>query len=256
MSANNFSENGYSVLPAHNPEWLLRLRSEVYAITRQLFRNSDTNPESGFNNLHKNLSEMSSGKLNELRMTLIEQLTAECNVKEYVFNAFEPQLISLIGPDVLAQKNCNLVIQAPGDPNPSELHRDAPYNSPYEIVVWVPLVDCLRSKAMYILDEKSTNNAFQRLSSQPDDWIGFERYAKSLASNPAVPFGSALFFHTGCLHGSEVNSENETRVSLNIRYKNLFSPSGLKNQMQYFTPIRTSPLSRLGGRLEAKELLA
>ena len=47
----------------------------------------------------------------------------------------------------------------PNDPNPSEIHRDAPLNSAYEIVAWVPLVDCYKSKAMYILDYPSTKKS-------------------------------------------------------------------------------------------------
>ena len=147
-----------------------------------------------------------------------------------------------------------LVIQVPGDPYPSELHRDAPANSHYEIVVWVPLVDCYATKAMYIVDRANTELALSRLDSNPSDWLGFEHFAKSLAKTPSVAFGQALIFHTGCLHGSEVNEETETRVSLNLRFKNIFTPSGLKNQLQFFRPIIVSEIAILGAAMEARDL--
>jgi sporadic carbohydrate cluster 2OG-Fe(II) oxygenase len=247
-------EKGFVVIDADEPKYLETLRSEVFSIAREIFQLPDTSPEQGFNNFHKNIEGMAPGQLNKLRIDLIQRITADCDVRELVFKAFEKQIFQMLGPDILAQKNCNLVLQPPGDPNPSELHRDAPANSPYEIVVWVPLVDCFGSKAMYILDIKNTERAFAYLDANPADWTGFESYAKSLAVTPAVPFGTALIFHTGCLHGSDINCEHETRVSLNVRYKNIFSPSGLKNQLQFFSPLRVSEVARLGSLLEAREL--
>lgn len=255
MDKSNLFEKGYVVVDADEPGHLITLRSEIFQITKEIFQLSDTDPEYGLNYLHKHIEGMTLGQLNKQRLDLIQRITAECDVRELVFRAFEKQLTQMLGPDILAQRNCNLVLQPPGDPNPSELHRDAPANSPYELVVWVPLVDCFGTKAMYVLDIMNTELAFKYLDANPTDWKGFESYAKSLSTTPVVPFGKALIFHTGCLHGSEINKENETRASLNVRYKNLFSPSGLKNQLQFFSPLRVSEVARLGALLEAKELL-
>lgn len=254
MSKQISLEKGYAVVDADEFEYLEKIRAQIFSLTKEIFRLPDAEPEMGLNNFHKNIEGMPLGQLNKLRIDLIQRITAECDVREQVFKAFEKSLTQLLGPDILAQKNCNLVLQPPGDPNPSELHRDAPANSPYELVVWVPLVDCYGTKAMYMLDLKNTEKAFAHLDANPDDWAGFEQFAKSLSVTPTVPFGKALIFHTGCLHGSEINSEHETRVSLNIRYKNLFSPSGLKNQLQFFSPLRVSDVARLGSLLEAREL--
>lgn len=247
-------EEGYVVVNADEHVFLETLRADIFALIKETFGLLGTEPEDGLNNFHKSVSGMPLGELNARRVDLIQRITNECNVREQVFKAFEGILTRLLGPDILAQRNCNLVLQPPGDPNPSELHRDAPANSPYEVVVWVPLVDCYGTKAMYLLNVEDTEKAFGYLDANPEDWSGFENYAKSLAKTPNVPFGRGLIFHTGCLHGSEVNRENETRVSLNIRYKNLFSPPGLKNQLQFFSPLRISQVARLGSLLEAREL--
>lgn len=254
MNRSTAFESGFAVVDADDAAYLHTLRSEVFRFTKDLFHLRETDPEVGFNSFHRGIDGMTLGELNQSRVELIQRITMECDARELIFKAFEKRIVGMLGPDILAQKGCNLVLQPPGDPNPSELHRDAPANSPYEVVMWVPLVDCFGTKTMYILDILATRRAFERLDANPGDWAGFEAYAKSQAYRPSVRFGQALIFHTGCLHGSDVNSESETRVSLNIRYKNLFSPSGLKNQLQFFTPLRISEVARLGSILEAHEL--
>ena len=37
-------------------------------------------------------------------------------------------------------------------------------------------------------------------------------------------FGQAIIFSPNCLHGNVTNKEKTTRWSINIRYKNLYSP--------------------------------
>ena len=256
MSDNsNTLEKGFIIVQADNTSYLDQVRSEIFKLTREIFQISETDPELGFNNFHRYIGTLTPAQLNTMRIELIKKITDQVDVSELIFRAFEGTLTKLLGPDILAQKTCNLVLQPPNDPNPSELHRDAPANSPYEIVVWLPLVDCYRTKAMYILDIDATTTCLEQLGKNPSNWDDFENHSKKLASNPDVPYGSALLFFTGLLHGSEINQEAETRVTLNIRYKNFFSPSGLKNQLQFFKPLRVSNLTKLGANLELRELL-
>ena len=42
------------------------------------------------------------------------------------------------------------------------------------------------------------------------------------------------------------NLENETRFSLNCRFKGIFTPYGDKKIGEYFEPITLKPMSRLG----------
>ena len=84
-------------------------------------------------------------------------------------------------------------------------------------------VDCYRSKAMYILDFPSTKKSLEFLRKNTENWDKFEVYSKKLRSNPKVKFGQGLFFSSCLIHGSDINREKETRVSLNIRFKSLFS---------------------------------
>jgi len=255
MSPDFFSK-GYAIVEATDRDCLDGLRLGIFKYLAEAFGlDVDQDPEECLNDFHSYLSGLSATEVNSIRMDAIRKISGEIDFSEMIFRAFEGQLSGLLGPDVLAQKTCNIVIQPPGDPNPSELHRDAPLNSPYEIVVWVPFVDCYETKTMYLLDTDATDAALGFLGENPEDWDGFEAFCKQRAIRPRVPYGSALIFFTGLFHGSDINQEAETRVSVNIRYKNLFAPSGLKNQLQFFKLLRSSPLARLGAALEERELL-
>jgi sporadic carbohydrate cluster 2OG-Fe(II) oxygenase len=247
--------DGYATISASSMDPLLELRSEIYALICQEFGIEGADIEASLNGFHKHITSYSLGEFNKKRVGLIQRISAEVDASGLIFSAFENSITQILGPDILAQKGCNLVLQPPLDPNPSELHRDTPANSPYELVVWVPLVNAYATKAMYILTAEDTKKAFDFLEKSPMEWDEFEKKCKSLSRIGTVEFGKALIFNASLLHGSEINNETETRVSLNIRYKNLFSPSGFKNQLQFFKPIRVSDFSRIGSEVEMRELL-
>lgn len=247
--------DGYATISACNLEPLLELRSKIHALICQEFGIEGADIEASLNGFHKHITSYSLGEFNKKRVGLIQRISTEVDASGLIFSAFENSITRILGPDILAQKGCNLVLQPPLDPNPSELHRDTPANSPYELVVWVPLVNAYATKAMYILTAEDTKKAFDFLEKSPMEWDEFEKKCKSLSRISTVEFGKALIFNASLLHGSDINNETETRVSLNIRYKNLFSPSGFKNQLQFFKPIRVSDFARIGSEVEMQDLL-
>ena len=93
--------------------------------------------------------------------------------------------------------------------------------------------DCFKTKAMYLLNHQSTSKLYDKLL-KDNDWESFEKEVASKSEIVPVKFGQALIFSTTVLHGSYINKENETRISLNTRYKNIFSPSGLKKSITIF----------------------
>ena len=245
--------NGYGIFESKNKEVLLKLRLEIYNILKSTFNLNQLDPEMGLNYLHETLKNIDPLDLNRLRMDAISQISDRVNFCELIFLAFEDVIRNLLGPDLLVQKTCNLVIQMPNDPNPSELHRDAPANSPYEIVVWIPLVDCYESKGMYMLSFTDSAKALESLSELSSDWSEFEKKCRLSSVSPPVKFGQSLIFNTACLHGSDINTEKETRVSINVRFKGLFSPGGLKNQLQFFKVLRISEITAYGMAFEKIE---
>jgi len=253
MSWEDFEKNGYGVFRADDMAPLDELRRQIFNKTRDIFGLEGDDPGAAFNSFHK--LSITGAKLNELRVKLIREVTDSVDSGTLIFNAFQSTILSLFGPDLLVQKNTNLVIQQPNDPNPSELHRDAPANSPYEVVVWLPLVDCFGTKSMYILNREKTARALSKLDTAPENWNEFHDYCLETGDNVPAPYGTALLFWTGLFHGSRVNKEKETRFSLNMRYKSLFSPGGLKEPFEFFKIFRTSPLTRLGLEFQKSEAI-
>ena len=242
-------KDGYFVNRTNKIKFLDILKSDLYNLLQEIFNFNCPDIDYGLNNFHKLISNITDPELNEKRVLLINKFNETCNPGNLIFDAFKDNIIKLLGPDLLIQKNCNIVIQKPNDPNPSELHRDAPSNSPYEIVLWIPLVDCYKSKAMYLVDFKNTCKLYQNLEKN-NDWELFENLAKKKSKEIPVRYGEGLFFSTAILHGSNINKEKETRFSLNIRFKNIFSPSGLKNQLQFFNKLQVSDLTEIGSNIE------
>jgi sporadic carbohydrate cluster 2OG-Fe(II) oxygenase len=245
-------KNGFFVKKSKNIEPLNIIKTEVFDLIKEIFHCKSENINDGLNNFHNLIKDVNDAEFNEKRVLLIQKLNKKINIGELLFKSFEDVILNLLGPDILIQKNCNVVIQRPNDPNPSELHRDAPGNSPYEIVLWIPLVDCYKTKAMYVVDYETTQKLYEDLE-KSNDWKLFEKLSIEKSNEISVKFGEALFFSTAILHGSNINKEEETRFSLNIRFKNIFSPSGLKNQLQFFKKLTVSDLVTIGSSLELKK---
>ena len=253
-SEKTFREEGFAIVPADNREALDKLRDEIFQRARRIFGHQQNDPTEFFNQFHK--LAISGAQLNDLRMKLIREVTDEVDSGTLIFDAFRGTILELLGPDLLVQKNTNLVIQQPNDPNPSELHRDAPGNSAFEIVVWLPLVDTYGTKAMYVANRGMTDHALQLLDETVEGYNKFQDYVKTEAPAVSVPYGQGLFFWPGLLHGSHVNTEPETRWSLNLRYKNVFSPNGDKEPFEFFKVFRLSPLAELGAEFQRQKDLA
>lgn len=241
-----FLGKGFEVIQAENLEPLVQLRQRIFEKARELIGPSAggaAGSERFFNQFHK--YEVRGIALNDFRLALIRYCTAQLDVSSAVFNAFANAITGLIGPDIVSQKTVNLVIQQPGDPDVVPTHTDAPGNSPFEIIVWLPLVDVHGTKSMYMLDREKSHIALGLIKEQERGYDNYKRYAAQEGENLHVPWGSACLFWPGLVHGCHLNSENETRWALNHRYKNLFSPVGDKGLGEYFDLFRLSPLTRM-----------
>lgn len=239
----SFERDGYAIVDASDPDSLDGLRDEVVDCIAEILGISadDLGPLDG---LHRHVAPGEPAA--RLRQRLTEQLTRRRRVGRATFDAFSDDLRPLVGNDVLAQRVPNLVVQPPGDPRPTELHRDAPANSPYEVVAWVPFVDCARTKSMYLLDRVMTGQLLDLHRQRADDSGAVQEFLEQHSALVEVRYGQALLFWSGLLHGSWTNEEDTTRLSMNLRFKSLFAPLGIKDPLRYFEVLETSPLTRLG----------
>ncbi len=233
-------EIGWQVVPNNNIKKLKKLRSNVYEIIKDVFELKEKNINKGLNLFHNYTKNINDTDLNSKKIEVIKKISHDHKLVDLIFESFSKHILYLLGRDLLVQKTINVVIQRPGDKNPTIPHRDAPPNSFFELVLWIPLVDCEKSKSMYTIDIKTTSNSLNKLSKNPKNWMKFLNGFKNKKKYPKVKFGKALFFLPYIYHGSDINKTNETRFSLNIRFKNLFSPSGRKFPLHFFRLYKLS----------------
>lgn len=249
--ASGFAERGYCIVPAGDPAALDDLRRSVRDVCHRLLGVPTGDVGDDLDHLHRHLPDPSAAA--RLRTDVTREIGESLGGGRSVFRAFEHQLRPLVGNDVLSQRIPNVVLQPPGDPYPTVLHRDAPANSPYEVVAWVPLVDCFRTKSMYLLDHRSSTDVLDFHHRHPDDADGFRALLDERAEFVSVPYGHALLFWSGLFHGSVVNAEPTTRISLNTRFKHLFAPLGMKDPFRYFEVLETTALTQLGLHFQRTE---
>jgi len=178
---------------------------------------------------------------NKFRLDLIKEMNNISNLNQILFNIFKDDLIEIFGPDISGQKNINLAIQRPRDIDRPQLHRDSPPGSKFEIVVWVPLVDCKKTMNMVFFPMSKTKLIKKFLLK---DGINQTEIAKKYGFKlKNVNYGEYLIFLSKIYHYIPVNLEKSTRWSLNFRYKNTFTPYGKKGYLDYFEPINYSKIT-------------
>ena len=103
-----------------------------------------------FNQIHKKISIR---ELNKFRLNIIKKINHTDKIKIKIHSLSKKYLDILVGNELAIQKRVNLSIQMPKDSSSLlPLHADTWSGvSPFEIVVWLPLVDCFKTKTMYIL---------------------------------------------------------------------------------------------------------
>jgi sporadic carbohydrate cluster 2OG-Fe(II) oxygenase len=143
------------------------------------------------------------------------------------------------------QRKINLSIQLPQDDSSLlPLHSDVWSGcSPFEVVLWIPLVDCKKSNTMFILPKK-INNQFYKKMKKFESVSQIENKTKKYAKWLNIKFGQALIFFHSAMHGNKVNQENSTRWSFNCRFKSIFSPYDYKSVGETFLPITLKPASQ------------
>lgn len=171
--------------------------------------------------------------LNKFRLYVIDYLNSIQCIKASYFSLAKHALEILVGNELSMQRNINLSIQLPKDDSSLlSRHQDVLQgDSLYEVVLWVPLVDCSGTKSMF----------FQKRGSNKEEFIDCK-------------YGECLIFSQNYWHGNVVNETNETRWSMNCRFKSLLSPYGDKKLGEFFEPISIKPATRLGAEYVASAI--
>jgi sporadic carbohydrate cluster 2OG-Fe(II) oxygenase len=187
--------------------------------------------------------------LNKDRISIISMLNSDPWLRPAYYSLARNALNAIVGNELVMQRNVNLSIQLPGDDSSLlPIHGDTwSGDSPYEVVLWVPLVDCYDTKSMYFCDKRvsETTNIYDY-----SDAEALYQAVKDHCTFMDVKYGEALIFSQNIMHGNRVNETNETRWSMNCRFKSALSPYADKKLGEFFEPITLRPATRLGMRYE------
>ena len=246
-----FLENGYVIVTAENQEPLIKVKQIIFEKCKQVFNYEGEDADWFFNNYQ--FHKISPDELNIKRLEIIEYCTHSTEVNELIFEAFKKPIIDLLGRDIMVQKVTNLVIQPPEDLNTSDPHRDTPTDSFYSIVIWVPLNDSYGTKTLKILELEKSKKLIKLIQSNPDNWSEVASTVLEKGISAEVPFGSGIILWPNLYHGSEINTETETRWTLNVRYINAFAPKGHKDPLDILN-YYVSPTTKLALEAEKVEL--
>tara|TARA_Y100000992_G_scaffold254774_1_gene187795 strand:+ start:1764 stop:2495 length:732 start_codon:yes stop_codon:yes gene_type:complete len=230
-------------VPKKNFDHLINFKNLVEKTSNSILKKKEK-----LNNIHNH--NFDKIDFNSFRLKIFNKINKKKNIHEIIFGIYDELIISLIGKDICVQKNINFSIQRPFDQQRAPFHKDSPPNSPYEIVVWLPLVDCFKDMSMYLFDIKKSKKIDQFLSKPSNK--SHDIYAKKNGVCCECKFGELLIFSAPTYHYIPVNSQKDSRWSINCRYKNTFSPNGMKGYLDFFEPLRFSDITKLAIKYEKK----
>jgi len=244
-----FLKQGYYIFNIINYNSLKYISNEIYKLSKIYFNNKRLkipNKKIFFNNTH---SYLPVKDLNDFRIFVYNNLNKIRNFREEYFLLGKEYLDEICGNELCMQNKINLSIQMPKDDSSLlPIHSDVwSGDSPFEVVLWIPLVNCFKTKSMFILSPKANKfyyNNIKRFNTS-DKIFSHARTNKKIKWLN-IKFGQGLIFTQNILHGNTVNYEKSSRWSFNCRFKSVFSPFKDKKIGEFFTPISLKPASIFG----------
>lgn len=242
-----FLEKGYLIVPVEDKPALDFIRDAYENFSAEHLKIEKPNDANRF--LNEIAKLVSPEKLNDLRLAVFNKFNLLPQARAKYFSLARRTLEVLIGNELVMQKRVNISIQLPNDDSSLlPVHSDVwSGDSPFELVLWVPLVDCYKTKSMFLLPPQKDAEFCKKFAeiskkSAEDLYKLIEPHVIWLD----IPYGSVLVFSHVFMHGNRINVESETRWSMNCRFKSLFSPFWDKRLADFFEPITIRPATRFG----------
>jgi sporadic carbohydrate cluster 2OG-Fe(II) oxygenase len=240
----SMNEVGCTVLNVmENIDELGKLRSTVnQAIRRQQHFYNDSLGE---------LHNFSLGDINTLRLNCFKAINEIDKLDSILVRLLGNEIEKILGPDILVQRKVNVSIQMPGDHSSIlKPHSDCwSGDSPFQINAWIPLTDAFGSNSMFIFDRTDSVNILNNIYNGKDpEELSLIDPSKFLS----LKFGEVLLFNPALVHGNVLNQTDRTRVSLNVRFKSVFTPDGImasRSSGVYYRVFTLSEWTRLAFEL-------
>jgi len=240
---NKFSKKGYYIFDIKNKKILEKIKKKIIKESSKLLKKKLVSNKF-FNYSHDYIK---TNNLNSFRLKIYNKLNKDKNfLKEYYMMGRE-YIDLFCGNELAIQKKINLSIQLPNDSSSLlPIHTDVwSGNSPFELVLWIPLVSVKNTKSMFILSPNQNEFYFKNLKRfKTSEKIYL--HAKRKLNWLNIEYGQGLIFSQNLLHGNVVNKEKTSRWSFNCRFKSLFSPYDTKKYGEYFTSINMRQASIMG----------
>ena len=152
---NKFLKNGYYIGKVED-------KKSLDYINKCIKKNITKKKIFNFNTFHK-YNKVKD--LNKIRVKILNNLNKNRLIRNKYFNLAREHLYALVGNELMMQKRLNLSIQIPNDSSSLlPIHSDVwSGDSPYEINLWVPLVNCFKTKSMYILNQKKLDYFLKKI---------------------------------------------------------------------------------------------
>lgn len=245
--AQRFLEHGYVIVDVDDRDELDRIQSHAAQLAAAYLQHTaPPDPRTYLDQIHRHVTAQT---LNGLRLHVINGLNGEPWMRPSYFAVARRALETLVGNELAMQRRVNLSIQLPQDSSSLlPIHADVwDGDSPYEVVVWIPLVDCYDTKAMYLVSPSGQDNlddTFKGLSNKSAEDL-YQAF-KDKAHFIPVRYGQVMIFSQTLMHGNRVNQIDETRWSMNVRFKSALSPYADKRLGEFFEPITLRAATQVG----------
>ena len=204
-----------------------------------------------FDRLH---TKVDKNNINDLRLFIYNEMNKDKKFRNNYFKIARKALYSLAGNELMMQTKINLSIQLPNDETSLlPIHSDVwQGDSPFEINLWIPLVDCNKTKSMFILPQRHYSYFLRALKKdKPKTSDDIFKIVRNKLKWLSIKKNQFLIFNQCLPHGNVVNLEKNTRWSMNCRFKTIFSPYGDKKIGEFFVPITERPMTKIA--LEYKD---
>ena len=242
-----YLKQGYVIQDIEDMNSLDWIRDCHYKIISKVLRKlNGNNPKDILNKIHKYIS---ISDLNKFRLDIINKINSTENFRENFYKISKSLIEIVVGNEIAMQLRVSLSIQLPlDDSSLLPVHADTWTGvSPFETVVWLPLVDCYKTKSMFILPPQK-NEILSKLFSDKKVKKSEDIY-KTIEKDLIwldVKYGQVVIFDHSLPHGNIINKENETRWSMNCRFKSIFTPYADKKIGEYYEPITLKAASKRG----------
>ena len=245
--SDQYLREGFVIQDINELNSLNWIRNYYCKIIKQKLPNiKEKGEENILNNIHKYVHP---SKLNKFRLDIINKINSAKNFRENYYKVSKSLIDIIVGNEIAMQTRVSLSIQLPKDDSSLlPIHADTWSGvSPFETVIWLPLVDCYKTKSMYILPPKKSKKIqsllLDKKIKKSEDI--FKKIKQDLVWLD-VKYGQVVIFDQSLPHGNVVNKESETRWSMNCRFKSVFTPYADKKIGEYYEPITLRAASKKG----------